>query len=220
MCGGEPDEAELPPRVGGAFLGFDLGGSTSMTCAVSTWTSGRVEVWAALPAVPSLRDRGRADGVGDLYQRMADRGELKTYAGRVTDVSMFLRDVAAEVGPVRRAGADRFRVAEGRQALEDARVSWPMSWRGTGAASRADGSHDVRAFQRAVISGRLRCVESVLMASAIKEATVRQDEAGNPALFKSRSRGRIDAVQAAVIALGLAELAPAAPRRPLRLVAV
>ena len=28
-----PDEAELPPRVGGAFLGFDLGGSTSMTCA-------------------------------------------------------------------------------------------------------------------------------------------------------------------------------------------
>ena len=55
---------------------------------------------------------------GDLYVRMADRGELRTYPGRVTDVGAFLRDVAAEVGPVRRAGADRHRVAEGLQALE------------------------------------------------------------------------------------------------------
>ena len=75
-----PDSGELPPRVGGAFLGFDLGGSTSMTSAVATWASGRLETWAALPAVPSLRDRGRADGVGDLYQRMHDRGELREFA--------------------------------------------------------------------------------------------------------------------------------------------
>ena len=214
------DEDELPPRVGGAFLGFDLGGSSSMTSAVAVWTSGRMETWAALPAVPNLRDRGRADGVGDTYQRMADRGELKVYDGRVTNVSAFLSDVANEAGPVRRAGADRYRIAEGLQALEGARVRWPMTWRGTGASSRADGSHDVRAFQRAVISGKVRAIETVLMAAAIKETTIRSDEAGNPALYKARSRGRIDAIQAAVIACGLAELAPAATRRPLRLVAV
>ena len=215
-----PDEGALPPRSGGAFLGFDLGGSSSMTSAVAVWTSGRMETWAALPAVPNLRDRGKADGVGSIYERMADRGELKTYPGRVTDVGAFLRDVADEAGPVRRAGADRYRMAEGLQALEAARVRWPMVWRGTGASSRADGSHDVRAFQRAVISGRLRCVESLLMAAAIKETTIRTDEAGNPALYKARARGRIDVVQAGVIACGLAELAPAATRRPLRLVAV
>ena len=72
-----PDAGELPPRVGGAFLGFDLGGSTSMTSAVATWASGRLEVWAALPAVPSLRDRGRADGVGDAYQRMLRPGRAE-----------------------------------------------------------------------------------------------------------------------------------------------
>ena len=215
-----PDEGELPPRVGGAFVGYDLGGSSSMTSACALWTSGRLEVWAAVPATPSLRARGKADGVGDLYVRMFDRGELKTYPGRVTDVGAFLRDVADEVGAVRRAGADRHRVAEGLQALEAARVRWPMVWRGVGAHSRADGSHDVRSFQRAVISGRLRCVESVLMASAIKEATIRVDECGNPAIYKQRDRGRIDAVQAAVIAAGLCELAPPASRRPLRLVAV
>ena len=59
-----PHEDDLPPRRGGAFLGFDLGGSTSMTGAVATWESGRMEIWAALPAVPSLRERGQADGVG------------------------------------------------------------------------------------------------------------------------------------------------------------
>ena len=215
------DEGDMPPRRGGACLGFDLGGSTSMTGAVAVWpATGRMEVWAALPDVPSLMERGKADGVGSLYERMFGRGELRTYAGRVTDVGAFLRDVAEEVGPVRRAGADRFRVAEGLQALDDARARWPMTWRGTGAHAKADGSHDVRAFQRAVISGRLRCVESVLVASALKEATVRTDEAGNPALYKARSHGRIDVVQAGVIACGLAELAPAAARRPLRLVAV
>ena len=151
---------------------------------------------------------------------MFDRGELRTYPGRVTDVGAFLRDVAAEVGPVRRAGADRYRINEGLQALETARVSWPMSWRGTGAHARADGSFDCRAFQRAVISGRLRVVESVLWTAAIAGAALRVDAGGNPALHKMRERGRIDVVQAGVIAAGLAELAPAVPRRPLRLVAV
>ena len=42
-----------------------------------------MEVYAAFADTPNLLDRGMADGVGDLYARMHERGELVTYAGRV-----------------------------------------------------------------------------------------------------------------------------------------
>ena len=43
----------------------------------------------------------------------------------------------------------------------------------------------------------------MLLANAIAESAIRRDDAGNPALDKGRSRGRIDALQAGVIALGI-----------------
>ena len=89
-----------------------------------------------------------------------------------------------------------------------------MVWRGTGAHKRADGSHDLRAFQRAVLTRQWATAESLLWRHAIASVTVRTDEAGNPALYKAGDRRRIDVVQAGVIAAGLAALVP--ERRPLR----
>ena len=174
---------------------------------MAAWSHGA----RSLP-VPSLRQRGESDAVGGLYERMAERGEVMTFDGRVTPVGAFLQAVAASLAGehILAAGADRYRAAEARQALESAGVRWPVQWRGTGAHARADGSHDVRAFQRLVLAGRLRTAESLLMESAIAESSVRRDEAGNPALSKARERSRIDALQAGVIAAGLAELRGAA----------
>ena len=81
-----------------------------------------------------------------------------------------------------------------------------MEWRGQGASASADGSHDVRAFQRLILSGKLATPESLLMRSAIFESVIRRDGAGNPAIDKRRHHGRIDALSAAVIAAGLGEL--------------
>ena len=213
------DRAALPPRKGAAVVGFDLGGSCSMTAAVAIWpATGRMETWAAFPGTPTLHDRGMADAVGDLYLQMSQRAELRTYPGRVTDVAAFLRDVARDVGAVRAAGADRYRRAEALQALEAAGVRWRMQWRGTGASATADGSHDVRSFQRTILGRKVRAVESLLMAAALKEATIRTDAGGNPALDKQRSHGRIDVVQAAVIAASLAETMPAPGRVRLHIV--
>ncbi len=200
---------ELPPRDGPCVVGFDLGGSSSMTAAVAFWPkTGRLEAWGAFPDTPSLSERGETDAAGDLYQRMRDAGELAVYEGRVTPAGAFLRDVAARLSDqyVIAAGADRFRRAEAEQALEAADVHWPLVWRGTGAHARADGSHDVRAFQRAVLSETFRCPRSLLLEAAISESSIRRDEAGNPALSKARDKARIDALQAAVIAAGLGEL--------------
>ena len=199
----------LPERKGQCYVGIDLGGSLSMSAAVAYWPeSGRLELWAALPDVPALRERSISDGVRGLYEQAARRGELRTYPGRVTDLPLFLGSVAGALSgcTVARVGCDRYRKAEALQALEQAGVRWPITWRGTGAAKTADGSHDVRSFQRAVMGRRLSVRPHLLMRKAVGDSALRFDAAGNPALAKHRSNSRIDLLSAAVIAAGLAEI--------------
>ena len=89
--------------------------------------------------------------------------------------------------------------------MDEAGLGWPMVWRGHGCVSaKADGSADVRAFQSWVLTGKLKMENNLMLASALKEAILRRDGAGNPALDRSRRVGRIDALSAAVIAVGLA----------------
>lgn len=206
---------ELPSRDGACVLGFDLGGSSSMTALAALWPgTGRLEVWGAFPGTPDLKQRGAADGVGDRYVRMTERGELAVYGTRVVPVGVFLRDCAERLRGERIivAGADRYRKAEAIQALEAGRLRWEVAWRGQGKSATADGSHDVRAFQRRVLSRRLTCAPSLLMASAIADSAIQRDALDNPALDKGRARGRIDALSAAVIACGLADIHESRPR--------
>ena len=209
-------EYDQPPRTGACCLGFDLGGSSSMTALAAVWPNGRIETWGAFPGTPALTDRARADGAP--YELMAERGELKTYAGRVTPVAEFLKDCAARLAGERvlAAGADRFRRAEAMQAIDGADLRWPMNWRGVGASAKADGSHDVRSLQRLVLTRRLRTLESLLLDCAIKSSVIRRDGSGNPALDQGSKQGRIDALSAAVIAAGLAEIQGMRPRRSWR----
>ena len=77
-----------------------------------------------------------------------------------------------------------------------------------GAASGASAkalmaSHDVRALQRLVLTRKLRTLESLLLADAIKASVIRRDGSGNPALDQGTRQGRIDALSATVIAAGL-----------------
>ena len=177
-----------------------------MTAAVAIWPgTGRMECWGAFPAVPSLEHRQKRDGA--RYDLMRDRGELEIFEGRVTPVGRFLQAVAArlEGQKVLAAGADRYRKAEAEQALSDAGVSWPIVWRGTGASKTADGSFDVRAFQKGILSGWLKHGDSLLMAAAVAGSKLRFDGGGNPALDKMSDLSRIDALSAGVIAAGLAE---------------
>ena len=197
-----------PARSGACMVGFDIGESLSMSGLVAVWPdSGRMEVYGAFADTPNLLDRGMGDGVGDLYARMRERGELVTYAGRVVPPSEFLKDCAARLAGERvlAAGADRFRRAAVITALEAAGICWPMVWRGQGASATADGSADVRSFQNWILTGRLRPVASLVMASAIRESAIYRDKLGNPALMKHRANGRIDALSAGVIAVGLAD---------------
>lgn len=212
---------EPAERSGPCYVGIDAGGSASMTALAAYWpASGLLEAWAGFPATPPLPEREQADRVAPrTYGAMRDEGSMRTYPGRVTPLGAFLRDCGDRLAgcQVAAAGADRFRQAEVLQALESAEVRWPVrpevSWRGQGAGATADGSHDVRQFQRAVLSRTLSTKPTALLAHAIAESKLRYDAAGNPALDKSTRRSRIDCLQAAVIAVGLAAASEANPPR-------
>ena len=179
-----------------------------------------MEVYAGAPVADdfTLADRGRFDAVGRQYQRLAEIGELWTYEGRrTTPAAAFLADVRAKLGDTKVAafGADRCRQSEVIDYMTEAGVKWPTVWRGVGAGKVADGSADLRAFQKGVLDGWLRPACGVaLMLMAIEGSEVRRDPSGNPALSKARQRARIDPLQAAVIAAGLA--LPMRGRRPRR----
>ena len=90
---------------------------------------------AVIGGVPSLAERGRADNVGPLYSRMADRGELLVSEGRKTpDVEGFIEVRYRALGRTRRGGllirykeaelVRRFERGSGSGASRHACVEW------------------------------------------------------------------------------------------------
>ena len=207
--------ADPPARSGPVCVGFDAGGSASMTAAVACWPeTGRVEALGGFPADPDLAERGRIDGVDRLYVDMESRGELRTYPGRVTPVGRFLVDFADYLGDAEVVGfaADRYRMSELQDALQDAGLHWPCEWRGQGAGEH--GQFDTLAFQTWVKRADLLVVHgALLLTAAIMQSRVRYDTNGNPSVDRSRARSRIDALQAGLLAIGMAKRYRAAQRR-------
>ena len=181
---------------GPCYLGIDVGEAGSGTAASAYWpVTGALRTWLAFGDTPTLTARGKRDGSD--YIAMQRRGELRTYPGRTVPVKAFVADVRADLAgaAVRMAVADSYRVGELRDALP-----WPLSIVRSGMGP--DGSAAVRAFQRVVLTGALALRSNLSLASAIKESTLRRDGNGNPAIDSARSRGRIDVLSAAILAVG------------------
>jgi phage terminase large subunit-like protein len=191
----------LPPRSGPVVIGCDLGGSASMSAAAFFWPqSCRLEVQAWFPSSPSLLNRGQADGVGDRYCLMQDRGELATLGDKTVPTALWFGEIMRRVEGQHVAAicADRYKASELQEAMAAAKIRAPVIWRGFG---WRDGSEDCERFRRAIYDGQVRAAPSLLMRSALADAVVLRDPANNMKLVKGRSIGRIDAVSAAVIAI-------------------
>ena len=196
--------AELPPREGPCFLGFDFGEATSSTAATAIWpATGRMETWQAFGDVPALAERAKRDSAP--YVEMERRGELRTYPGRVVRPEQFLSDLQIDLAGCRvaAAAADSYKDSEVRDFLDRAAVRWPIEFRRVGAGK--DGGADVRSFQRLVHQHKIALAENISLVTAITKSTLRRDGNGNPAIDRASARGRIDVLSAAVIACGLAE---------------
>ena len=200
----EAEALGAPDAAGGYVLGVDMGTSAAMSACAAYWRSGRLDAFACFPRIPSLAERGLSDGVGRLYVTMAERGELLIAGERISDPVEMLTEALGRWGPPAAVVCDRWRDAELRQALDTACVPWcAVVVRGQGFK---DGGEDVRDFRRAVLGGHVAPVESLLLRSALSEARVASDPAGNSKLAKGseggrRQRARDDAAAAAILAV-------------------
>lgn len=209
-------------RRGRWALGLDLGTSAAMCAAAGFWPdTGALEAVACFPELPDLRERGLADGVGGLYQRMHERGELIIAGRRASDISALLREVRERWGFPDVIVCDRWREAELRDALEKA--GYPLAVLDVRGQGYKDGGEDVRDFRKAVALDVVKPANSLLLTSAMSEARVVSDPAGNAKLAKNheggrRVRARDDAAAAAILAVaaGYRRHKRGPSRRPLR----
>ena len=187
------------PRTGGLALGLDLGSGASMSAVAACWAgTGRLECIAAFPSQPSLGERGLADGVGGLYVTMAETGDLLTLGDHVVQIDRLLEAAFSRFGYPGVILCDRWREAELLDALSSIGASTvPVITRGQGFR---DGGEDVRCFQRGILGGVIRPVQSLLLRSAMGEAVTQSDPAGNLKINKRRERSRDDAAVAACLA--------------------
>ena len=200
---------------GSGVWGIDLGTSAAMSAIACYWpTSGRLEALASFPNEPGLAERGLRDGVGRLYIEGARRGELVLTGGAATDIGELLAIALARFGPPAALASDRWREAELKDALKAARIpKASLSLRGMGFK---DGAEDVRAFRRACLEGKVTPVKSLILTSAMSEARVIMDPAGNAKLAKGseggrRLRARDDSCAAALLAVSLGTRRAARP---------
>lgn len=208
---------DLPPRSGPVVIGIDLGGSASMTAAAYYWPdTGRLECLGTFPSMPSLLDRGQADGVARRYEEMQDRGELTTLGDKTVPVAPWLVQVMSHVQgeTVQCLIADRYKSAELSEAIQRAGIRVPVIWRST---VWKDSNEDCERFRRAAYDGKVKAQPSLLLRSAFADAVTKRDDSNNIKLTKARSMGRIDPVQASVIAVAEGERRSARPAQKARL---
>ena len=185
-------------------LGLDLGQNAPMSAAAAYFRDGTLEAVACFPELPSLAERGLADGVGASYCQMAERGELFQAGRRVSDIPSLLQECQERWGRPVAITCDRWRLAELKQHLEA--VRFPLADLVERGQGFKDGGQDVRDFRAAVLGDHVRPSQSLLLTAAISEARVTGDPAGNWKLGKHvqggrRANARDDACAAAIIAV-------------------
>lgn len=195
------NDRQLPPRSGEYVLGVDLGGSASM-CAISAYfyQVGRVETWAAWPSDPPVDVRARQDSVGNLYEQMVDRGELRIYPGKVTPINELFDHVLDQLpGQPLLIVSDRARQSEMEDYLLRNNIHTQLVNRGTGWQS---ADEDIRDSQKEVLQKQFRHVRSVLVETALSYTIVnRHKSTGAAFLEKGKQLSRIDAATSLYLAL-------------------
>jgi len=207
-CGEALDPVDL--RGQRAIAAIDLGGASDL-CGLAVYLpeSGALFAWGLIPAA-EMAAREKTDRAP--YSEWARLGHIiPTPGGRTVHkawVAGKLRELAADFD-LECVVFDRWGVKELEVQIEAEGIYLPpLVPHGQGFR---DMSPSVEAFERAVLDGALRHGASPLLRWCLSNAVLDTDPTGARKPTKARSRGRIDPLIAAVMAVGHAARAtPAA----------
>jgi len=193
-----------------AFAGLDLGSTSDMTALV----------WVFPPAVPGERwtlvprfwvpeeTVGERDAPKSPYRRWVEAGALKTTPGNVTDYDFIEEAVRADAEMFRCMGlaidpwnATQVAVHLGEDGL-------PVTLYRQGFRTMAAPSKET---ERLYLGGALEHGSHPVLEWMWRNATYRQDPAGNIKPDKERAAEKIDGVVATVMGIGLANAEKTAP---------
>lgn len=188
------------------FAGLDLSARTDLSalvCAVED-DLGNVHL---LPRIWTPADTLAARAIRDRapYQVWADRELLIPVPGQALDYDFLaadIGDVAAKM-EIDRMAYDRWRIDVMRQSLARMGVLVNLMPFGQGFRSMAPA---IDVFEELAIAGKLRHGGHPVLRWCVSNAIVEKDAAGNRKLTKAKSFGRIDAAQAAIMAVAAMKL--------------
>lgn len=190
----------LPEPAGSTVWGLDLGGRRSLSAVACYWpATGLLLVRAAVGSVPSLADRGHADGAADIYARAQARGDLLVAGGRLADVGRLLESCAEEWGVPSVLVADQYRRAEVEDLLDRGPPDLEVVWRGR---RSADGAGDLATYRQALYRGRVRTdPDAELLTWSHSVARTRRNPGGLDYIVSGAGERRDDLAVASVLAV-------------------
>lgn len=198
-CAAEIDVAKLYGKR--AVLGLDLSSTTDLTALAAYFPeSGDLLVWLWTPE-DSLEEAERRDHVP--YALWRRQKHLEATPGRVVDkawVVARMGQIAADFD-VQAIAYDRWGVKEVQRIMADEGMKLPLEEWGQG---YRDMSPALAAFETLVLQGKLRHSNNPALNWCVANAVATTDPAGGHKLDKSKSTARIDGLQAACMAVGLA----------------
>ncbi len=200
------DPADL--RGQRCIAGLDLGSASDLT-GLALWfpDADRLLTWGFIPA-GQLEAKERTDRAP--YRQWLESGHLIATPGRAIGkgwVAHKLRELAAEY-ELEAVAFDRWAFKDLEVICDQEGIVLPFVPHGQGFK---DMGPSVEEFERLVLDGRLHHGGNPLLRWCLSNAAVVNDPAGARKLAKDRSRGRIDPLIAAVMAVGQAARQPAAP---------
>jgi phage terminase large subunit-like protein len=186
------------------FAGLDLGATKDMTALVLVFvdSSGGFDVlphcWLPGETLQEAEDRDKMQ-----YRVWAQQGHLLTFPIRTTDPKAVATKIAELHGlyRIKALAFDRWRIEDIKRELSAIGCSVELVPFGQGFRDMAPA---IDKLERLVEEGKLRHGGHPVLAMAAANAKAELDAAGNRKLSKRRSNGRIDALVALTMAIGVA----------------
>lgn len=206
-CGADIDVEALRGRR--CYLGLDLSSTVDLTALAAFFPdTGDLLSWFWKPK-DGLDEAERVDHVP--YKTWVRMGFIEATPGRAIDkgfVVARLAEIAAQYD-VQGVAFDRWGMKEVERIMADEGVKLPMEAWGQGYQDMAPA---LDAVEKLVLQGELRHPNNPVLTMCVANAIATTNAAGGRKLDKAKATGRIDGLQAAAMAIGLAARTPARKR--------